>query len=209
MIIASIDRLPIVRKGLGIYLRKKFDKVTVMEAESCKSFEARYSDEKPDLIIMGFTEKSGIKDCAEVSGLKSKFPDTPVIVYDGEPRFNIAVSCLAAGALGYLVKNAPLKELLVCIRTVLNGKRYVNDELVNTLLKQCYHALHNEANLSSLNINELKTAELISKGLTNFEIADLRQKKVSTISKQRSVIYKKLNLSNVIELTNVISSRSL
>lgn len=206
MIIASIDKHPIIRKGLGLFLQEQFENVVLLESENYESFIKSFEKSHPDLFILGFAEESNICESEIVRFVKEKLPNTPVIVYDGEPRYQMAVYSLVAGASAYLVKNSCLTELVKCIESVLCGKRYMSDDVTDILLKQCMKATRENERIALLSEEELITARLICQGLPSEEIATMRSRKISAINKQKLNIYKKLELTNVVDLTNLILS---
>ncbi|TKT90455.1 response regulator transcription factor [Dyadobacter frigoris] len=206
MIIASIDRHPIIRKGLGLFLQEQFESAVLLESESYESFIKSFTNQVPDLIILGFTEESNICESEIVRIAKEKMPDTPVVVYDGKPRYEMAVYSLVAGASAYLVKNSCLNELVKCLKSVTQGKRYMSDDVMDILLKQCMKAAIEKERIALLSEEELIIARLICQGLPSDEIANIRSRKISVINKQKLSIYKKLEMTNVVELRNLILS---
>lgn len=206
MIIASIDKHPIIRKGLGLFLQEQFENAVLLESENFECFVNSFGAINPDLFILGFAEESNICESEIVRFVKEKMPDTPVIVYDGEPRYEMAVYSLVAGASSYLVKNGCLTELIKCIESVMKGNRYMSADLTDILLKQCMKATLEKEKIALLSEEELITARLICQGLPSEEIAAIRSRKISSINKQRLNIYKKLEMTNVVELSNLILS---
>ena len=206
MIIASIDKHPIIRKGLGLFLQEQFENAVLLESENYESFIKSFGESRPDLFILGFAEESNICESEIVRLVKEKMPDTPVVVYDGEPRYQMAVYSMIAGASAYLVKNSCLTELVKCIESVICGKRYLSDDVMDILLKQCMKATLAYERIALLSEEELITARLICQGLPSEEIATMRSRKISAINRQKLNIYKKLELTNVVELSNLILS---
>ena len=206
MIIASIDKHPILRKGLSIFLECQFPDATIIEAESFSSYQVLHAEKLPDLMILGLEEESVPLEAATIKTLKESLPETLLIIYDGESRYNMAISCLAAGASAYLLKKDELEELSKCIATVLDGKRYVDDQMLSILLSQSQDVINKERSLSTLSRGEYQVAKFLSQGMQTSEIANLQRDKVATINKQRSTIFKKLNITNTIELQDILFS---
>ena len=206
MIIASIDKHPVLRKGLSIFLECQFPDATILEAENYESYLTRHGENLPELFIWGLEEESEPLNENSIKELKKRLPNTALIVYDGECRYNMAVACMVAGASGYLLKTDELEELENCINTVLQGRRYVNEEMLSILLSQSQELINREISLSTLSRGEYQVAKFLSQGMQTSEIANLQQFKVATINKQRSNIFKKLNVTNTIELQNILFS---
>ncbi|MBE9461465.1 response regulator transcription factor [Dyadobacter subterraneus] len=155
MIIASIDRHPIIRRGLGLFLQEQFENAVLLESESYDSFIKSFGSQIPDLFILGFAEESNICESEVVRLVKESMPNTPVIIYDGEPRYEMAVYSLVAGASAYQVKNSCPTELVKCIESVMQGKRYMSENVIDILLKQCMKATMEKEKIALLSEEEL------------------------------------------------------
>lgn len=190
MIIASIDKHPIIRKGLGLFLQEQFENIVLLEAENYESYVRLFSNERPDLFIIGFAEESNIHESETVSFVKEKMPNIPVIVYDGEPRYEMAVYSLVAGASSYLVKNSCPTELVKCIESVMQGKRYMSEDVADILLKQCMNA--SKENERNATLNNENTA--------------IHNSGIPSINPQKLSVYNKLELKNIMELSNLFLS---
>lgn len=67
-----------------------------------------------------------------------------------------------AGALGYLLKDVSLKEMVDAIQTVYAGKRFIPREIASRLADRMMHV--------DLTVRELEILKMVSKGLTNKDI---------------------------------------
>lgn len=190
MIIAFIDKHPIILKGLGLFLREQFEDVVLLEAENYQSYMRLFGDQLPDLFIIGFAEESKINESETVGFVKEEMPDIPVIVYDGEPRYEMALYTLVAGASAYLVKSSCPTELVKCIESVMQGKRYMSEDITDILLKQCMKA--------TIKTNRIMPA-------TNENVV-VQNPVISSIIHQNLSDYSKLDLKNMMELSNLFLS---
>ena len=111
-----------------------------------------------------------------------------------------AIRCLRAGAHGYLNKAGDPAELVVAVRTVAQGRKYVTAEvsemLVENLASPSAEALH-----STLSERELQTLLRIASGKRLSDIAEELMLSPKTVSVYRSRLLEKLKLSNNAELT--------
>ena len=123
-----VDDHAVVRSGLRLLLDAEEDIEPVGEAGSARDavFQARAL--KPDVILLDIVmpEQSGLDVLPQ---LKHENPDAHVLVLSmqDEPRY--VREAFAAGASGYVLKEAADNEVVAAVREVAGGGRYVNPEL--------------------------------------------------------------------------------
>jgi DNA-binding NarL/FixJ family response regulator len=126
--IVIVDDHAVVRTGLRLLLDAEEDFETVAEAGTAREavFEAR--KHKPDVILMdvGLPDRSGIEATGEV--LKEA-PKAKVLVLSMEDDPRYVREAFAAGASGYVLKEAADAELVTALRQVAAGERYVHPAL--------------------------------------------------------------------------------
>jgi DNA-binding NarL/FixJ family response regulator len=110
---------------------------------------------------------------------------------------------LNAGANGFLVKSAPLKDILAAIHKVLGGERYLPADLEGKT------EFLVEPDLDALTKREFEVLHYLAEGLTNREIASELGVNIKTIDTHRSNVLKKLGLRNNAELTRLAIARGL
>lgn len=110
-----------------------------------------------------------------------------------------ALRCLRAGADGYLNKAGDPSELILAVRSLAKGKKYVTPEisemLVANLSSQNTGSLH-----ASLSERELQTLLKIASGKRLSEIAEELMLSPKTVSVYRARLLEKLNLASNAEL---------
>jgi DNA-binding NarL/FixJ family response regulator len=94
-------------------------------------------------------------------------PETAVILYTGSVESESVVQALDAGARGFVLKEAPLEELLRAVKIVAGGEVYVDPALGATLIRAGSGTKH-----PSLSAREREILRLLSNGRSNKEIAE-------------------------------------
>jgi DNA-binding NarL/FixJ family response regulator len=94
-------------------------------------------------------------------------PETAVILYTGSVESESVVQALDAGARGFVLKEAPLEELLRAVKIVAGGEVYVDPALGATLIRAGSGTKH-----PSLSAREREILRLLSDGRSNKEIAE-------------------------------------
>lgn len=131
---------------------------------------------------------------------KKDYPRIPVLIVSMYPEDQYAVRALKAGAAGYVNKAAPPDRMLLAVRTVLGGKKYISPEIAMALadgLTQDDTPPHEK-----LSDREFQTLQLIASGKRLSDIADALALSPKTVSVYRARILEKMQLSSNAEITH-------
>ncbi len=196
-----VDDHPVFRKGLAQLIDEEADLRVTGEAESVTQAIQLIQKGLPDLVIVDITlrDKSGI-DLIEY--LKEHFPRLPILVISMHDESLYAERVLRAGALGYITKQEMTGDVVVAVRQVIDGKRYISSDMVDALLGKMMAGTRGEGQspIEILSNRELEVFQLIGQGFKRGEIADLLHLSVKTIGTYRENIKKKMNLKTATEL---------
>jgi DNA-binding NarL/FixJ family response regulator len=205
--ILLVDDHAVVRTGLRLLLDSEQDLEAVAEAGTARDavFEAR--KHKPDIILMdvGLPDRSGIDVTAEV--LKEA-PEAKVLVLSMEDDPSYVRQAFAAGASGYVLKEAADTELVTALRQVAAGERYVHPALGARLAAAEAEAAA-RADADPLSEREREVLRLLALGHTNQEIAKMLFISVRTAETHRAHIMQKLRLSTRAELVRYALAQGL
>ena len=194
------DDHTIVRKGLKQILAETQDMVVAGEASNGFEVMEKVKNNHYDVLLLDISMpgKSGLDILRE---LKTESPKLPVLVLSMYPEEQYAVRVLRAGASGYLTKESAPDELVVALRKVAQGKKYVSPSLAEKL------AVDLEVDASKpvhemLSDREYQVLCMIASGKTVGEIAEKLSLSAKTISTYRARILEKMNMKNNAELTH-------
>jgi len=111
----------------------------------------------------------------------------PIILtsYDTDEDVYRAVQ---AGAQGYLLKDAPQREMLEAIEAVASGRRYFPSNIAARLAERMTR--------TDLTSRELEVLQVLARGLTNKEIAGVLRISVNTVRNHVNSIIEKLEVSD-------------
>src|SRR3990172_9770771 len=128
-----VDDHDVVRTGLRSFLESQEGLIVVGEARTGAEALDETAETKPDVALMDISmpEMDGLEATRR---LRKKFPQTQVLalsVHDDKQYF---MQMLAAGASGYLTKQAAADELVAAIRAVAQGQIYLQPALARWLL---------------------------------------------------------------------------
>ncbi len=205
--ILIVDDHAVVRTGLRLLLDAEDGLETIAEAGSARDavFEAR--KHKPDVILMDVVlpDRSGIEATPDVL---NEAPDAKVLVLSMEDDPSYVREAFAAGASGYVLKEAADTELVTALRQVATGERYVHPALGARIAAADAEAAA-RADADPLSDREREVLRLLALGHTNQEIAKMLFISVRTAETHRAHIMQKLRLTTRAELVRYALAQGL
>jgi two-component system NarL family response regulator len=194
------DDHPVVRAGLAAILVTEPALSVVAEAGTGGEAVELHRRHRPELTLMDLRmpEMGGVEATRAICG---EFPEARIIVlttYDGDEDIHRA---LQAGARGYLLKHMLRRDLVVAVRAVHSGERYIPAEVARRLAQRDED--------STLTPRELEVLRLVSRGLTNEEIGGALGIGAGTISTHVRSILRKLDVSDRTEAVTVALQRGV
>lgn len=193
------DDHAVVRKGLKQILTETLDMVAAGEASTGQGVLDMLRENEYDVVILDIS-MPGRSGLDIMKDLKNKKSSIPVLVLSIHPEEQYAVRALKAGASGYLTKESAPDELVVAIRKVAQGGKYVTTSLAEKLAFDLGKA--NEKPLhETLSDREFQVMCMIGSGKTVKEIAEELCLSIKTISTYRSRILEKTKMKNNAEIT--------
>ena len=196
--ILIVDDHKLVRSGLRMLIDAEDDLEVVGEAGSVRDaiFEARTCNPAMILIDVTMPGESGI---VGVPKLLAEHPDVKILVLSMQDDAHYVREAFAAGASGYVLKDAAGAELVAAIREVANGGRYVHPELGARLIAAEADAQRRESE-NPLSEREREVLSLLALGHSNREIAKRLFISVRTAETHRAHVMQKLRVANRAEL---------
>ncbi|MFZ1851969.1 MAG: response regulator transcription factor [Nitrosomonas sp.] len=192
------DDHAIVRQGLKQILSETDDIKVTGEAET--GFQAvkiaRQQDFDVMLLDISLPDRNGIEILKQI---KKDRPYLAVLMLSMHNEHEFAIRALKAGAAGYLNKQSAPAQLVVAIRQVAAGNKYVSpavaQELANIINVDADKPLH-----ATLSDREYQTLCFIAAGKTLSEISSEMFLSPKTVSVYRARLLEKLQLTNNSEL---------
>jgi DNA-binding NarL/FixJ family response regulator len=209
-----VDDHPIVRQGLRRVMENEDDLTVCGEAETVRDARIAIKDLAPDVMVADISLKQG--DGIElVRDVRAHHPQLPILVLSMHDETIYAERMLAAGANGYIMKQAASEQFLVALWRVLDGGIYVSEAVGNNMIQKfAAGGSYISANpIDRLSNRELQILHMIGKGMSTRETAHSLNLSIKTVESHRQRIKRKLNLSTGTQLVqyaiNWFSSRKL
>jgi DNA-binding NarL/FixJ family response regulator len=150
-------------------------------------------DARPDVILMDIRlpRMSGI-ECT--SRLRLLLPATPIVILTVLDDDELIFRALEAGADGYLLKRSKPADLRAALLDVLNGGAPMSSAIARRVVRSFRRPPANPRNEAHLSTREIEVLGLLSRGLSNKEIADQMRLSVETVRSYLKTIYEKLHV---------------
>lgn len=208
-----VDDHDVVRTGLRSFLESQEGILVAAEARTGAEALDRAATTKPDIVLMDISmpDMDGLEATRR---LRQMFPKTQVLalsVHDDKQYF---MQMLAAGASGYLTKQAAADELVAAIRAIAQGQVYLQPALARWLIEDYQRLSSTDSvagglpaspepparSLDVLTRRERQVLEMIAQGLSNMEIGRTLGLSHKTIGRHRERIMSRLNMHSRTEL---------
>ncbi|REA56519.1 hypothetical protein DSL64_26745 [Dyadobacter luteus] len=202
MTILVVDRIPFYRYGTIGFLKDTFPEYTLAESETIRS----ESQVNPDVVVI----RADQENTNDIPGARLRYPTANLIVIGVMAELDVVAGYLNAGVSGFLSIDSELKEFTKCFHDVLEGRRYVSQDIFWLLLD--LHDTQKVAKIKKptpLTVNEYRIARYILEGKKTTWIAAELSRKASTISTIKSNIFRKLSVSNVFQLKSTLESQDI
>jgi DNA-binding NarL/FixJ family response regulator len=201
----------ILREGLRALISSQEDLEVVGEAGDGREAVRQVEDLMPDLILMDLSmpKMNGIEAIREI---RKRIPQTKILALTVHKTEEFILEVLQAGADGYIPKDASSNELMMAIRSVLMGKRYLCPSVSRVVIEGYLEARRTPESSTpwdTLTKREREILKLIAEGHKNKEIADYLCISVKTVEKHRANLMKKLDLHSAAALTAYAMERGL
>lgn len=157
----TVDDHPLMREGIAALLAAHDGLELVGEAADGAAAVEAFAALRPDVVLMDL-QMPELDGAGAIARIVAQAPDARVLVlttYRGDAQ---ARRAFAAGASGYLLKNAIRRELVEAIRQVHAGRRYLPADVAAELGQ---YALQDE-----LSARELDVLRRLAQGGSNRDI---------------------------------------
>jgi len=196
--ILVVDDHSVVRQGIKQIVADSPDIEIVGEAASGQEALDLVRARAFDVVILDIAMpgRGGLDVLRE---LKAEKPALKVVVLSMYPEEQYAIRSLRDGASAYLTKGSPPEELILAIRTVASGKRYITPAVADRLATYIEDSSQRPPH-ETLSDREMEVLVLIGSGKQVSDIAEELNLSTKTVSTYRSRILLKMNMETNAQL---------
>ena len=205
--IVLVDDHAVVRAGLRLLLAAEDDVEVVGEAGTARDAVFEVRARQPDVILLDVVlpGESGIEALPK---LLHEAPAAKVLVLSMQDDPSYVREAFAAGASGYVLKEAADAEVVAAVREIAGGGSYVHPQLAARMIAADAQQRAAEA-ADPLTDREREVLRLLALGHTNQEIAAQLYVSVRTAETHRAHVMRKLGLASRAELVRYALAQGL
>jgi DNA-binding NarL/FixJ family response regulator len=201
--IVVVDDHPLIRAGIRSTLTAAEGVECVGECGDGRSALIAVRNLNPDCVIVD-VELPGALDGLELTKcICAEIPHTQILVLSIHDEFIYALRSIAAGARGYLMKDAGPEKLVAAVQAIRRGEIVLSELVSQRLVRRAVGCRDpvGESSLERLSDRELQVLCWMSKGASGRGIAQTLGISMKTIETHRDSLKRKLALESASELT--------
>jgi DNA-binding NarL/FixJ family response regulator len=189
-----VDDHQIMREGLRVLMQAWNYKVVGESADTTEAL-ADIQRLNPDVLLLDLhlEQRSGLELLAD---LRRHNTQTRCVVLTMSAQPRMVAEALRMGALGYVLKGSPARELANAIEAAALGRRYLGSNVAE-LAVQSFTQGDAEDQIGSLSPRERQTIALVVRGLSSTDIGRQLHLSPKTVATYRSRLMAKLGVSDV------------
>jgi len=194
-----VDDHELFRQGVIMVLKKMEGVEVIGEAANGKDFLSLLNSKKPNIVFIDIKMPlmNGIDATREA--LK-RFPEINIIALSMFGEEDYLHKMINAGAKGFLLKNSSIEEIERAIYIVNAGKNCYSDDLLGYFTNKFIDTSPKDDDQIKLTKREVEVLKLVSKGMSNTEIADKLFISKRTVDGHKANLIQKTGSKNVVDL---------
>ena len=203
-----VDDHPVLRDGLRALFAQEPALHVVGEADCGEQLLAQLPATPCDVVLLDL-HMPGLDGLTTTRRLRAEFPDVRILILSMTDHERAIGEVLAAGAAGYVLKNAGHDEIVTAVRAVAGGQRFLCSELGLTMLEKLLAVTPEPAPqlVSGLTAREQGIMRLVADGLTTAQIAEKLFTSPRTVESHRQNIMAKTGTKNTAALVKAAASQ--
>lgn len=190
-----VDDHEVLRRGVATVLAEAGGFEVCGEAATATDAVRLAGRLRPDVVLMDI-RLDGSSGIAATRELLADRPGTRVLVYTGHGDDESLFAAIAAGAAGFVRKQAPAAELVHALAEVASGRSLLDTTVTAAVLDRLRRGPRTprDERLARLSPRELEVVRLVADGMANAEIADRLHLSDKTVKNHLTRIFAKLEV---------------
>lgn len=196
------DDHALVREGARQALQGLPDAEVVGLAEDGESALRLAQRHRPDVLLLDIS-MPGLNGIDVIPLLKRTCPQTRIVVLSIHQKEVFVQQALAAGALGYVLKTAPISDVINAVRAVAKGNYFLSAKIEAAVVSGYVKkpdALPAQHGYDTLTEREQQVFRLVVQGRSNRQIGELLALSPRTVEKHRAAILHKLDVRDTVDM---------
>ena len=200
--VVIVDDHDVVRNGISRLLTDIEGIDVLAEASSGEQGVDCVRDLQPDVVLMD-VRMPGMGGIEATRRILRHSPDTRIVALSAVMEEPFPTRLLEAGAQGYLGKGASIDEIVLAVRTVYSGQRYLSQGVAQNMALNGIKKKEVKNPFDALSERELQISLLIANCARVSDIAEQIAVSPKTVNSYRYRVFEKLEVSGDVELTKL------
>ncbi|GGB93345.1 glycerol metabolism activator [Marinobacterium zhoushanense] len=199
------DDHPLFREAITNVIQSGFPGSETIETEDLETaLKLATEDEDLDLVLLDLN-MPGMHGLNGLISLRNESPTVPVVIVSAEDDKQIVLQAITCGAVGFISKSAPRKEMTDALQQILNGNVYLPSDIIrssggdNRRNRRLGEPQIPPELLNSLTRRQLLVLERMAQGESNKQIAYNLNIAETTVKAHVSAILRKLGVHNRVQ----------
>lgn len=194
-----VDDHALVRRGIRRLLEDYTDICVIGEAQNGDEACAMMGSlDMPDVVLLDI-KMPGIDGWEVIRRLKKTHPHVGIIVLSAVSIETLPSRLTQLGVMGCLSKTSSMDEMVLAIRKVAHGERYLGREIAQLFALSQFNTTHCNP-FDKLSNREMQVLTMLAQGQSVISIAEMLFLSAKTVNGYRYRMFEKLNVKNDIEL---------
>jgi DNA-binding NarL/FixJ family response regulator len=182
-----------VRRGLRLLIDGQSDMCVVQEVGDGRAAVAQATEHKPDVVVLDLSmpQLNGLEAAKRI---KEAAPATAIVALTRHAEDAYVQALLAAGAVGYVLKQSAPAELLEAIRAAARGAQHLDSSLAQAAARLRPRGARSAQTGATITERETEVLRLMALGHSNKDIATALEIAVKTVEVHKANAMRKLGL---------------
>jgi DNA-binding NarL/FixJ family response regulator len=204
--ILLVDDHLVVRKGVEMIFNANIPSVTVYNAEDYIQALEVLKVVNIDLILLDINI-NGTENIKILKEIKSIQSDAKILIFSSHEESQYGLRYIQNGADGYLNKFCSEDVILKAVNEIFQKGNYYSKDIKEKLITKGKKR-SSKSSIDSLSNREFEIAQLLINGYGNLEISNKLDIQMSTVSTYKNRIFEKLNISNIVALSDLFKEEN-
>jgi len=201
------DDHSLIRQGIVFLLEEIGLDCEILQASTLSKVLEAVETNSIDIAIIDAHFPDG-NSLTIIPQIKKTRPEIKILIFTGIDEETQSLKFINAGANGFLSKLSEEEEIKKAIMNMQNHGQHISPVTQSLLMNSLQNPKMINP-LSRLTEREMEIAEMYAKGFGNLEIANKLSVKQNTISTIKKRIFEKLNIQNIVELSDLVKNNRL
>jgi len=196
MRILIVDDHPLTRTGIRTLLERTLHSPEIFEAVDGRDALAIAARVRPDIVLLDIS-MPGLNGVDAARRFATDLPECRVIMLSMHCHEERVAQCVRAGAMGYLVKDGAVSEVVAAIESVQRGDVYISRAVSATVARVLERKTDETSPLELLSARQREILQLIAEGQSTKEIGYLLNLSGKTVETHRRLLMQRLEIYDV------------